>query len=232
MENPWPQLPIDAPRVLPSDRSIIDAFNARYAKTKFAIQTQLLPEPFIGDPDARVYLLNLNPGYEPKEDDVYHADVAFRTAIIDNLNHKTVAVPLYFFDPRLKKAPGSKWWGKYSQMADRGCRDREARPQPVLCRAVSIPLRGVPTRAQGPVARWARALVGVWRPPRSRRDSDRSTDRRHAEVRRLVCADPRAPDIRQPVSSQVHTECLVLAQQSRTIRPTGCGVERGGMTTS
>ncbi len=37
MENPWPQLPIDAPRVLPSDRSIIDAFNARYAKTKFAI---------------------------------------------------------------------------------------------------------------------------------------------------------------------------------------------------
>ena len=78
-------------------------------------QVRHLPEPFIGDPDARVYLLNLNPGYEPKEDDVYHADVAFRTAIIDNLNHKTVAVPLYFFDPRLKKAPGSKWWGKYAR---------------------------------------------------------------------------------------------------------------------
>ena len=100
MENPWPQLPTDAPCVLPPDRSIIEAFNARYADKHesdcrtssctgcFTIQTQLLPEPFIGDPEARVYLLNLNPGYFPGEDDDWHVAAGFRTAIIDNLDHK------------------------------------------------------------------------------------------------------------------------------------------------
>ena len=126
MENPWPQLPTDAPRVLPSDRSIIEAFNTRYADKHesdcratscagcFTVQTRLLPEPFIGDPSARVYVLNLNPGYSP-EDDAWHAEPDYRTAIIDNLDHKTAAFPFYFFDPRLKDAPGSTWWRQRSR---------------------------------------------------------------------------------------------------------------------
>ena len=66
MENPWSQLPTDAPHVLPSDRCIVEKFNARYADKHdpkcgspsctgcFTLQKQLLPEPFIRDPDARV----------------------------------------------------------------------------------------------------------------------------------------------------------------------------------
>ena len=74
MENPWPQLPTDAPRVLSPDRWILEAFNARYAdKRKLVIQTRLLPQPFIGNPEARVYLLILNRGYSPDEDDGWHA---------------------------------------------------------------------------------------------------------------------------------------------------------------
>ena len=127
MENPWPQLPTDAPHVLRSDRCIVEKFNARYADKHhrdcrkpscagcFTLQTQLLPEPFIGDPDARVYLLNLNPGYEPKVDDDWHANPAYRTAIIDNLGHRPAEFPFYFLDPRLKDAPGSKWWKRYSR---------------------------------------------------------------------------------------------------------------------
>lgn len=115
MDNPWPQLPIDAPHVLPSDRCIVEKFNARNADKHFIVQTQLLPEPFIGDPNARVYLLNLNPGYTPGEDDEWHADPAYRTAIIDNLSHRPAEFPLYFLDPRLKDAPGSKWWRKYAR---------------------------------------------------------------------------------------------------------------------
>lgn len=111
MKNPWPGLPTGAPYVLAEDRSIIERFNARYADNpKFTIQTQLLPEPFIGDPDARVYLLNLNPGYDPEEDDAWHANVDYRCAIVDNLSHRPAAFPFYFLDAALKKAPGSKWW--------------------------------------------------------------------------------------------------------------------------
>ncbi len=126
MQNPWPRLPTDAPRVLPSDRAIIHEFNARYADKHdsacrksscmgcvgcFTVHTQLLPEPFIGDPTARVYVLNLNPGYEP-EDDAWHANPAYRTAIIDNIGHRTADFPFYFFDPSLRDAPGSIWWSK------------------------------------------------------------------------------------------------------------------------
>ena len=114
MENPWLQLRTDAPRVLRSDRSIIDKFNARYARTKFVIQTQLLPEPFIGDPDARAYLLNLNPGYRSEDED-WHAETDFQTAITDNLNHKTAVCPFYYFDPRFKEVPGSKWWRSHAR---------------------------------------------------------------------------------------------------------------------
>ena len=44
MKNPWPQLPANAPRVLPEDCSIIEAFNARYVDDPdFAIQPRPLP---------------------------------------------------------------------------------------------------------------------------------------------------------------------------------------------
>ena len=115
MKNPWPQLPANAPRVLPEDCSIVEAFNARYADDPdFAIQPQLLPEPFIGDPNARVCLLGLNPGYSPA-DDTWHADPLYRDAIIDNLSHRPAAFPFYFFDPRLREAPGSVWWRQRSR---------------------------------------------------------------------------------------------------------------------
>ena len=112
MKNPWPQLPTNSvPCVLREDRAIIQGFNARYGDDPdFRIQQQLLPEPFIGDRHARVYLLNLNPGYSAGEDDAWHGDRDYRTAIIDSLSHRTSTFPFYFFDPRLKDAPGSKWW--------------------------------------------------------------------------------------------------------------------------
>ena len=127
MGNPWPQLPTlttEAPYVLQRDLSIIEKFNARNADKHdrkcptpstcagcFIVQTRLLPEPFIGDPDGRVCLLNLNPGYR-KEDERWHTHADFRAAIIDNLSHRTAEFPFYYFDPRLEKAPGSEWWRK------------------------------------------------------------------------------------------------------------------------
>lgn len=145
MENPWPQLPADAPHVLPSDRSIVEKFNARYADEHdakcenpsctgcYTLQKQLLPEPFIGDPDARVYVLNLNPGYTPKDDDKWHANPAYRTAIIDNLDHKPTEFPFYFLDPRLKDAPGSRWWKKHAKWLIDDIGDMEKLARNLFC---------------------------------------------------------------------------------------------------
>ena len=127
MVNPWyPWSPTDAPHVLQQDLPIVEKFNARYADKHdpkcqiptcagcFTVQKQLLPEPFIGDPRARVYLLNLNPGYSPEDDD-WHRKPVYRNAIIENLGHKTAEHPFYFLDPRLEDAPGSAWWRQRSR---------------------------------------------------------------------------------------------------------------------
>ena len=51
VKNPWSQLPANAPRVLPEDCSIIEAFNARYADDPdFAIQPRL--------PSSRMFSLS------------------------------------------------------------------------------------------------------------------------------------------------------------------------------
>ena len=111
VENPWSRLPSDAPFVLPQDRSIVERFNERYGHDcAVAIQTQLLPEPFIGDPNASVYVLGLNPGYEPDHDDAWHGKPVYREAIIGGLSHRNAEYPFYFLDPRIETAPGSGWW--------------------------------------------------------------------------------------------------------------------------
>ena len=112
MVNPWSQLPTDAePHVLEGDLSIVEKFNEHYAHNPdIKIQSHLLPEPFIGDPRARVYLLNLNPGYSPEDDDWHRNRGVYRNAIIENLGHKTAEYPFYFLDPSLADAPDSAWW--------------------------------------------------------------------------------------------------------------------------
>lgn len=115
MKNPWLQLPDDNPRVLQTDLSAVEAFNARYAdKPQFKIQSQLFPEPFIGNPNGPLCVLGLNPGYSPRDDD-WHANPKFANAITDNLEHKPAAYPFFFFDPELSEAPGSKWWTQRSK---------------------------------------------------------------------------------------------------------------------
>lgn len=115
MNNPWRQLPDVFPYVLPSDQCIIDAFNIRYSSNPdFVIHRQVLPEPFIGNPNAAVYVLGLNPGYSPL-DDYWHAQRSFADAIRANLFHKPSCYPFYFFDPVFRDTPGSKWWSQRSR---------------------------------------------------------------------------------------------------------------------
>lgn len=108
--NPWLELPAGSEYVLREDKGAIEAFNAR-ASVWHQIHWEIVPEPYLGDPNAPVVLLNLNPGFV-ESDQVVHTDNVFNGAAIENLEHRRAVFPLYLLDPSLPESPGRSWWTK------------------------------------------------------------------------------------------------------------------------
>jgi hypothetical protein len=105
--NPWRRLPTHAPYVLPEDRVAVLAFNRR-ANPMLRIRTALLPEPFLGPLDARVLLLNLNPGYAPENHRV-HRRPSFVRALRRTLRGTDHGYPFYYLNPD-EDGGGHRWW--------------------------------------------------------------------------------------------------------------------------
>jgi hypothetical protein len=61
MDNPWFDLPLAPPYVLPRDQEILEAWN-HFADEPHSLDLDLLPSPWVGRLDAPVIALNLNPG--------------------------------------------------------------------------------------------------------------------------------------------------------------------------
>ncbi len=108
MDNPWRHLPRQPPYVLPPDASAVASFNRR-AGEDHAIRTELLPEPYLGDPAAPIVLLNLNPGFSELDHQLFD-DPLGRALCLDNLLHRPMGYPFYLLDPRIANAPGARWW--------------------------------------------------------------------------------------------------------------------------
>jgi len=108
MKNLWKNLPDKSPYVLEEDKKFIDEFNAK-AEDKYKIVLDLLPEPFIGNKDADIVLLNLNPGVDKKDKEL-HKQINYVDAIRKNLIHEQAEYPFYFLNPEFEKTPGYKWW--------------------------------------------------------------------------------------------------------------------------
>jgi hypothetical protein len=107
MDNPWHQLSDSSPFVLPSDENAILSANTT-ASDDALIHLELLPEPFLGDRNAPVVLLNLNPGYSP--DDIHqHEHSYFSDVLRKNLLHAPLDYPFYLLDPKIG-GPGFWWW--------------------------------------------------------------------------------------------------------------------------
>jgi hypothetical protein len=103
-ENPWLQLK-DRPWVLDSDRQQIETHNTRHARTNFAIETSVLPDPFVGNPNAPIWLLNLNPGLA--ETDLHHPPT------VNEMIHKSLrleADSFWYLEDEFSETSGHKWW--------------------------------------------------------------------------------------------------------------------------
>ena len=62
MQNLWLDLPETKDFVLPCDKESIRNINDQ-AESKHQIHLELLPEPYLGNPQANIVLLNGNPGF-------------------------------------------------------------------------------------------------------------------------------------------------------------------------
>jgi len=93
------------------DISILEKFNIKKNGTNAEIKTNLLPEPFIGNPlKAKVLLLALNPGFEGSEKK-WHADEKFARLIKDNIEFKESGYPYYYLNEHkdFDGNPGHIW---------------------------------------------------------------------------------------------------------------------------
>lgn len=82
--NPWLQLEFTDPVVAPCDQAAINRLSPSDRDNVFL---DLYPEPFIGDPDADVYLLNGNPGYSD-QDNCFSCPSVMSSFMADVYSHK------------------------------------------------------------------------------------------------------------------------------------------------
>src|SRR5579859_5575875 len=110
MENPWKLLPKQEPFVLEIDNKAVTAYNAKFSYSDAGyVHTDLMPEPFLGDPQAPIVLLGLNPGYDKSDYDFYRQ---YGEACRLNLEHAPQKYSFYLLNPDYdrSKYTGPKWW--------------------------------------------------------------------------------------------------------------------------
>lgn len=88
----------------------IAEFNRRRRK-HHVVHLEIVPEPYLGNPNAAVILLNLNPGFV-EDDRSVHLQPLFNRAARANLLHCHPNWPFYLLDPSLPASPGRDWWRK------------------------------------------------------------------------------------------------------------------------
>ncbi len=118
MQNPWIELPSSEPFVLECDKKIIQKFNAK-ARRELKIHLEFIPEPFAGNPEAPIILLNLNPGYYERNSIFGNGDHAYQKMSLANLTHSYPDYPFFHFDPTCSNlnTPGYFWYSrKFGQL--------------------------------------------------------------------------------------------------------------------
>jgi len=105
--NPWLALGKEQPFVLDGDLEAIRTINSKHSGRETEIRLDVMPEPFVGNPEAPIWLLNLNPGFD--EGDLTHGDdirEQQRTALTLEADH------FWLLNPKNDHIPGYHWWTK------------------------------------------------------------------------------------------------------------------------
>ena len=109
-DNPWHRLPHRPPFVLPEDKAAVQDFNDRASEDNKLRIDDILPEPFVGDPNAPVVLLGNNPGFKA-ERVPYKLEPRFLSRLRNNLLHQTSDYPFVFFAPDIHPSH-KEWWNR------------------------------------------------------------------------------------------------------------------------
>lgn len=104
MKNPWIKLSRKAPFALMEDKGAIGKYNRR----KKRIYLDLPPDPFIGDINSDVVLLNGNPGYEAVN--YSKKNPVFIKENRRNLLHQRLKYPFYAINPKFRDWQAYRWW--------------------------------------------------------------------------------------------------------------------------
>jgi hypothetical protein len=116
-DNPWHRLPKEPPHVLLEDQEKAETFNlkAKKARPHHFLHLDLIPEPFVGRPDAPVVLLGNNPGVKSPETAADRRKPAFADRLRKNLLHalSSDTFPFLYLDPGPNIPPRSReWWDR------------------------------------------------------------------------------------------------------------------------
>ena len=109
MENPWRNLPNTAPFVLKEDHPHVEKFNTTAKPDHYTLRLDAFPGPFMGNPEAPLVLLTLNPGFD--EGDIV-GDIKGMWRNIQTMRHEDMEYPFFLLDPSIKESPGYGWWYK------------------------------------------------------------------------------------------------------------------------
>lgn len=115
--NPWNNLTKCSYHVAVCDEAFILDINKTIKKPDDKFHLELWPEPFVGNPDAMVYLLNGNPGYTAQKDELFANDMGFQSLVKNSIVHKPTSGYddfFYFSDINCngETHPGCDWWMK------------------------------------------------------------------------------------------------------------------------
>jgi hypothetical protein len=110
MNNPWENFYLESPYLLSSDYRHVMSFNSTVGED-YKIHVELLPEPFLGNPDAPIFLLNLNPGYS-ELDLPFHEQSQYQEMWQKNILHQLQEYPFFLLHPSVSNESGPRWWAQ------------------------------------------------------------------------------------------------------------------------
>jgi hypothetical protein len=105
LQNPWLNMVKETPYILKEDEK--NFYQIQNLKNN--VNLNLLPEPYVGDLNAPIYLLTYR-GSIHIDDFNWHKDLTFKDLYYKSIEQKQLDKPFIYFDEALSETPAAAWW--------------------------------------------------------------------------------------------------------------------------